>query len=146
MADLLLLAADMAITFGIGAASAYAFGQVRAMFHEVKPYVGCRVRIRGKSQIYRCRLESVRGNRWTLGPPLVRDEFYPLVKGEKITAEVVLDSGTLLFRSEVAFSDDYKGRIWIKTPRRTFWKQYGHFNLQPSTRSETTSLPSTAWL
>ena len=125
MADLLILTADMAITFGIAAAAAYAFGQIRSLCHQIQPYAGCRVRIRGKSQIYRCRLEAVDGKVWTLSPPLVRDEHYPLVAGEKLIAEVVLDRGTLVFRSEISFSDDYKGRIWIKAPKRTFWKEFG---------------------
>jgi hypothetical protein len=125
MLNLLLVAADIAIFFGFALAISYVWTQIQGARHEIHPYPGCRVRIRGNSQIYRCRLEWIEGNHWCFGPPIVRDELYPLKRGESIIGEIVLDSGTLTFRSEIAFSDGYKGRIWVKVPKRTFWREFG---------------------
>jgi hypothetical protein len=124
MSDLLLLTGELTATYVVSAAVAFVFGQIRSMHHQFQPYVGCRVRLRGKTQTYLCHLDAVNGNQWTLSPPLVRDRFYPLCQGEQVIGEVKIGNGNLLFRTEIAVADSFRGRIWLKPPKRTYWREF----------------------
>jgi hypothetical protein len=124
MTETIQLILELTGTFFVAVAFGWAVGKLRAIGHEAEPEPGALIRIRGRETMYRCRLDKVDAKLWTLGAPLARDSYFPLMKGEKITGQVTLPIGTLNFRAEVLCVDEFRGRVWLKTPKRTYLRKH----------------------
>src|SRR5579862_4870599 len=90
---------ELISVFCLSALAGYLFTRAKGYRHQLSPVLGAKVRIRGRRQIYHCRLEAVQPTRWTFSPPVARDSYYPMARGEEIIAETSVGSGRLLFRT-----------------------------------------------
>jgi hypothetical protein len=106
--------------FCLSVLAGYLFTKAKRLRHELQPVPGAKVRIRGPKQIYHCRLESVKASRWTFGPPLTRDNFYPMAHGEEIIAEATVGPDRLLFKTVLICGDRFRGRIWVEPPKQVY--------------------------
>lgn len=120
MTETIHLILNSAGTFFVAVGFGWAVGKLRAARHDSEPRQGAIVRVRGREAVYRCRLDKIDSQHWSLGPPLLRDRFFPLEPGEKVTCQVEVPDGSLTFRTEVLCVDEFKGRIWLKKPKRTY--------------------------
>jgi hypothetical protein len=114
------LTLELVGVFALATLAGWLVGALRRLLHSVRPVPGAKVRIRGERRVYRCRLEAISTTRWTLSPPLVRDDNFPMTPGEKIVGEVAVPEGRLLFRTVLECVDEFRGRLWIRSPKRTF--------------------------
>jgi hypothetical protein len=115
---------ELSATFLCSVLFGWVVGKLRSARHEYQAVPGAMVRIKGRNAVYRCRLEKVDKTLWALSPPLVRDEFLPLSPGEAIVGEVSVPGGKLMFRTELSFADEFRGRLWLKAPKRTYLKEF----------------------
>ncbi len=114
------VATELSATFLLSTLAGWIFTTLRRGKNEVHPVPGALVRISGQRQVLRCRIEEIDSKRWVLGPPLVRDGFHPMSVGDRIVGEVEVSGGAVLFRSILECVDRIRGRIWIRSPKRTY--------------------------